>query len=189
MLTEQIVFRELDSPLGTLIAGTTSKGISVNGCCFLEFSDRYDIAKINERMKKHYNNLEVTEGTNATLDQLELELKQYFKGELQEFSIPLDLQGTSFQQTVWSELLKVPYGEVRSYLEIANEIKNPLAVRAVGMANGKNPMAIVVPCHRVIQSDGKLGGYGGGLWRKKHLLTLEGHKNFGSQGKLEKWVS
>ncbi|MFQ5979709.1 MAG: methylated-DNA--[protein]-cysteine S-methyltransferase [Candidatus Heimdallarchaeota archaeon] len=183
MQTEQIVYRELESPLGTLIAGVTSKG-----CCFLEFVDRYDISKINQRMKKHYDNLELIKGTNATLDQLELELKQYFNGDRQEFSIPLDLQGTSFQQAVWSELLKVPYGEVRSYLEIANEIKNPLAVRAVGMANGKNPMAIVVPCHRVIQSNGKLGGYGGGLGRKKHLLTLEGHKNFGSQGKLERWV-
>jgi methylated-DNA-[protein]-cysteine S-methyltransferase len=102
------------------------------------------------------------------------ELLAYFAGILRVFSVPLDMQGTDFQLSVWNQLLKIPYGETRSYAHVAEAVGRPKAVRAVGAANGSNPVAIVVPCHRVIGSSGKLTGYGGGLPLKKRLLELEG---------------
>ncbi|MBZ5629366.1 MAG: methylated-DNA--[protein]-cysteine S-methyltransferase [Acidobacteriia bacterium] len=101
------------------------------------------------------------------------ELEKYFAGELRHFTMPLDLRGTEFQMRCWQALLKIPYGETRTYAEQARAIGQPKAFRAVGMANHDNPIAIVVPCHRVIASDGKLGGYGGGLPLKQKLLDLE----------------
>jgi len=102
------------------------------------------------------------------------QLQEYFVGRLRTFSIPLDLQGTDFQIAVWRRLQEIPFGETRSYAQIAQSISRPNAVRAVGAANGSNPVAIIVPCHRVIGSSGKLTGYGGGLPLKKRLLELEG---------------
>ena len=102
------------------------------------------------------------------------QLEEYFAGRRRGFDLPLDLRGTDFQKRCWQELLKIPHGETRSYAEIARAIGNPAAVRAVGLANGKNPIAIIVPCHRVIGSDGSLTGYGGGLDVKRQLLELEG---------------
>ncbi len=102
------------------------------------------------------------------------QLRAYFAGNLREFDIPLDLRGTPFQLKVWRALETIPFGETRSYLQIAVDIGAEKAVRAVGAANGANPIPIVVPCHRVIGSGGKLVGYGGGLPLKKRLLTLEG---------------
>ncbi len=101
------------------------------------------------------------------------QMTAYFKGELKEFNIPLNPKGTSFQKQVWLALNQIPYGETRSYLQISKEIGNVKAIRAVAAANGKNPLWIVTPCHRVIGSDGSLTGYAGGLWRKKYLLDLE----------------
>ena len=111
---------------------------------------------------------------NHVLVEAGRQLLAYFAGTLREFSLPLDLQGTEFQLRVWHALLEIPYGETRSYREIARRIGAPQAVRAVGAANGANPVAIVVPCHRVVGSNGKLVGYGGGLPLKKRLLELEG---------------
>ena len=102
------------------------------------------------------------------------QLRAYFAGQLRRFDLPLDLRGTDFQLRVWRELERIPYGETRSYLQIAEAIGAPRAVRAVGAANGANPIPIVVPCHRVIGASGKLVGYGGGLPLKKRLLQLEG---------------
>ena len=102
------------------------------------------------------------------------QLRAYFAGKLRNFDLPLDLQGTDFQREVWHSLLRIPYGETRSYAQIAESIGKPKAVRAVGAANGSNPVAIMVPCHRVIGSSGRLTGYGGGLPLKKRLLELEG---------------
>jgi len=102
------------------------------------------------------------------------QLQAYFGCKLRQFRIPLDMQGTDFQKRVWRQLEKIPYGETRSYAQIAAAVGRPAAVRAVGAANGSNPLAIVVPCHRVIGSSGKLTGYGGGLTLKKRLLELEG---------------
>lgn len=107
------------------------------------------------------------------LVETERQLRAYFAGDLRQFDLPLDMVGTAFQQRVWRELLKIPYGETRSYSEVARTIGAPAAVRAVGSANGSNPIPIVVPCHRVIGSGGKLVGYGGGLPLKRRLLALE----------------
>jgi methylated-DNA-[protein]-cysteine S-methyltransferase len=102
------------------------------------------------------------------------ELEEYFAGKRREFTFPLDLRGTDFQQACWQALLAIPYGETRTYADIARAVGKPTAFRAVGMANNRNPIAIVVPCHRVIASDGTLCGYGGGLEVKRKLLELEG---------------
>jgi methylated-DNA-[protein]-cysteine S-methyltransferase len=102
------------------------------------------------------------------------QLDEYFAGERRDFDLELDLRGTEFQRAVWDELLRIPYGETMSYGELARRLGRPERVRAVGAANGRNPVAIVVPCHRVIGADGSLTGYGGGLDRKRALLAVEG---------------
>ena len=114
------------------------------------------------------------EDSNPLLREAVSQLQAYFDGNLRRFRLPLDMPGTEFQKSVWRELGKIPYGETRSYAQIAAAIGTPQAVRAVGAANGSNPVAIVVPCHRVIGSGGRLTGYGGGLPLKKRLLELEG---------------
>jgi len=114
----------------------------------------------------------------ASLQQAMNELKRYLAGERVQFTCPLDLRGTPFQVAVWRELVRIPYGEIRTYAEIARAIGRPTATRAVGMANGANPLAIIVPCHRVIGSNGTLTGYGGGLPTKRWLLALEGNSQF-----------
>jgi methylated-DNA-[protein]-cysteine S-methyltransferase len=101
------------------------------------------------------------------------QLAAYFAGQLTEFDLPLAPAGTQFQQTVWAALQQIPYGQTWSYGQLASKIGNPAAVRAVGLANGRNPIAVIVPCHRVIGADGSLTGYGGGLDRKRFLLDLE----------------
>ncbi|MFC1835778.1 methylated-DNA--[protein]-cysteine S-methyltransferase [Thermodesulfobacteriota bacterium] len=114
---------------------------------------------------------------SAVMDQLVSELDRYFNGESIRFSVPLDLgEGTLFQRGVWEELCRIPYGETKSYRDVAVAIGNGKAVKAVGSANGRNPVPIVVPCHRVIRSDGSLGGYSSGIEMKKSLLELEGGK-------------
>ena len=110
---------------------------------------------------------------NPLLIEAVRQLRAYFTGQLRRFELPLDLAGTEFQKCVWLELTRIPYGETRSYQEMARAIGAPKAVRAVGAANGANPVAIVVPCHRVIGAGGKLVGYGGGLPLKRRLLSLE----------------
>ncbi len=118
-------------------------------------------------------NLENKGSISIHLQQAEKEIQEYFQGERKSFSVNLDLKGSSFQKQVWNELLKIPFGETRSYKEIASSIRNPKAARAVGSANGKNPLSIIIPCHRVISSDGSMGGYAGGLEKKSILLELE----------------
>ena len=109
----------------------------------------------------------------GVLGPIRKELDQYFAGRLKKFSTPVAFKGTQFQTSVWQELRRIPYGETISYLELAKRIRNPKAVRAVGLANGANPIAIIVPCHRVIGSNGSLTGFGGGLPTKRALLELE----------------
>ncbi len=106
------------------------------------------------------------------------QLEAYFRGERREFSLPLEPKGTAFQHAVWRQLLAIPYGRTVSYLDIARQLNNEKAIRAVGAANGQNPIVIIIPCHRVIGSNGQLTGYGGGLWRKAWLLNHE--KQFSS---------
>jgi len=107
------------------------------------------------------------------LTETQRQIDEYFNGQRQQFCVPLELAGTPFQQRVWSALLQIPYGQTRSYAQIARQIGTPDAVRAVGAANGRNPVSIVVPCHRVIGSTGKLTGFAGGLEAKAQLLSLE----------------
>lgn len=114
-----------------------------------------------------------TSAVAAILHQAQRELQEYFAGRRRKFEVPLAPEGTPFQRKVWSQLQKIPYGKTISYAELAKKIKNDKAVRAVGTANGKNPLCIVIPCHRVIASDGSLGGYSGGLSIKEYLLNLE----------------
>jgi methylated-DNA-[protein]-cysteine S-methyltransferase len=111
---------------------------------------------------------------NQWMDQAVREFRAYFAGKLRVFQVPLDMEGTEFQLSVWNALTRIPFGETRSYAQIAQTVGRPNAVRAVGAANGANPVAIIVPCHRVIGSNGTLTGYGGGLPLKKRLLELEG---------------
>jgi O-6-methylguanine DNA methyltransferase len=110
---------------------------------------------------------------DSPLHALRVQLQEYFQGRRREFSVPLRSVGSEFQQRVWVALCEIPYGETWSYLQLALRIGDALATRAVGYANGANPIAIVIPCHRVINADGGEGGYGGGLWRKRILLDLE----------------
>lgn len=110
---------------------------------------------------------------NQHITQCITELDEYFAQKRKDFTIPLDIQGTPFQHTVWQELLKIPFGETRSYKQIAESIGNLLAIRAVGTTNGKNKIMIIIPCHRVIGSNGALTGYAGGLHRKQWLLNFE----------------
>ena len=112
-------------------------------------------------------------GDNPILMRTENELHQYFAGKRDGFSVPLDLRGTPFQKQVWEALLGIPYGETRSYGQLAAQLGNPRATRAIGAANGRNPISIIVPCHRVIGASGKLTGFAGGLDAKAHLLSLE----------------
>ena len=157
----------LESPLGPLVAGATTDGI-----CLVEFTDRRMLETQFARLARLFR-APLVPGTNDHLEQLGGELEQYFAGSLRKFSVPLDFPGTPFQRQVWEQLLAIPYGQTRSYQTIAAAIGKPKAVRAVGHANGLNRIAIVIPCHRVINTDGQLGGYGGGLRRKQFLLDLE----------------
>ena len=112
-------------------------------------------------------------GADKILDKARRELDLYFAGRLKQFTVPVDPKGTEFQRTCWAALQKIPYGRTRSYAQQAVAIGNPKAMRAVGLANGRNPIAVIIPCHRVIGADGSLTGFGGGLPRKKFLLELE----------------
>ena len=167
MLNGKMVYRSWKSPLGGVIDGATDKGV-----CFLEWYDRGGVDKIKQRVVKRYK-LTLQEGNNEHLDQLKQELADYFAGKLKKFSVPVAVTGTPFEHKTWEQLLLIPYGQTRSYSQIANLIGKPRARRAVGRANGANYLSIVIPCHRVIEANGNLRGYGGKLWRKKYLLELE----------------
>ena len=155
------------SPLGELLAMASPQGL-----CLLEFPDGQGLAR-ELRQVEVARAGPAQPGRNAVLEQLEPQLAQYFAGQRQVFSVPLDWIGTPFQQRVWQALLAIPYGQTRSYAEQARAIGQPTAQRAVAAANGSNKISIVVPCHRVIGSNGSLTGFGGGLPRKQALLALE----------------
>lgn len=136
-----------------------------------------EIVKLNIINDNNLDNNEennILEKDTKLLKQTQKQLEEYFEGKRTEFDIPINPKGTTFMKKVWVELLKIPYGEVRTYKEIAEKIGNGKASRAVGMANNKNPIPIIIPCHRVIGSNNKLVGYGLGLDMKKYLLNLEG---------------
>ncbi|MGA2354097.1 MAG: methylated-DNA--[protein]-cysteine S-methyltransferase [Terriglobales bacterium] len=156
---ETLLYTRTLSPVGSLFLAASTKGL-----VRLEFEARMQ--------KLDPNKFQLQESGSALAPYLR-QLDEYFAGERREFTFALDLRGTDFQLVCWNALLEIPYGETRSYRDIAQAIDHPHAYRAVGMSNNRNPVAIVVPCHRVIASGGSLCGYGGGLDIKRKLLDLE----------------
>ena len=154
-----IFCRRIDSPVGPLMLAADE-----NGLRHIEFRDNRHPA---DRSDWHG-------GDNEILDATVTQLREYFDGERRDFDLPLAPQGTEFQRVVWQELARIPYGVTISYAQLAQRVGNASAMRAVGAANGRNPLPIVLPCHRVIGADGSLTGFGGGLPTKQFLLRLEG---------------
>ena len=159
--------RLITTPLGNMFAVADSRGLVL-----CEFHDRPMLPLQVQRVERICGGTPV-EGTNGILDQTQRELNEYFLGQREDFTIPLILDGTPFQSRVWRALRDIPYGATESYGALAARIGDPKAVRAVGLANGANPISIIIPCHRVIGSNGSLTGYGGGLPTKRALLDLE----------------
>lgn len=160
-------YKTLSTPIGEMLAAELDRKL-----CLLDFSDCSG--------KKHLMALEKYYGEKAVVDdsalliKLETQLAAYFNGKLKTFDLPLIFTGTNFQKSVWKKLCDIPYGQTTNYGVIAARLGSPDASRAVGRANGSNPISIVVPCHRIIGKNGDLVGYGGKLWRKKWLLEHEG---------------
>jgi len=166
---DKVYYASLDSLfLKKVFVASTDKGI-----CMLDFltSEKAFLKRLKERF--HGKIIRDDRRNREVLSQL----KKYLKGELRHFDCPLDIKGTSFEKKVWFKLIKIPYGQTRSYKEIAEAIGHPKAFRAVGNANGRNVLPLIIPCHRVIESSGGLGGFGHGVKVKEQLLKLEkGHK-------------
>jgi methylated-DNA-[protein]-cysteine S-methyltransferase len=158
---KRYVYKMVDSPVGKLKLVATDQGLA-------------GILWENDRPRRVRLDIEAEDETHPVLIETERQLQEYFAGRRTAFALRLDLAGTDFQRKVWSALLTIPFGETRSYGQIARQIGSPGAVRAVGAANGRNPVSIVAPCHRVIGSTGKLTGFAGGLDAKARLLALEG---------------
>lgn len=155
------------TPLGSMIVGVHDGGL-----CLLEFAERRMLDTQLKRLSRHMGRVFLP-GEHPMMDSVRRELDAYFDGSLRRFTIPVQAPGTAFQESVWAVLHDIPYGETRSYAQIAEAIGHPEAVRAVGRANGDNRIALVIPCHRVIGSGGEPVGYGGGIWRKEYLLAME----------------
>lgn len=162
-----IVATMIESPVGRLILGATGDAV-----CLLEFPDRRALEVQIETLRKRFDT-PVVPGHNQWTRAAERQLKEYFARRREQFDLPLDYPGTPFQTRVWKQLLKIPYATTISYATLAKRVGSDGACRAVGTANGANRIAIIIPCHRVVNANGKLGGYGGGLWRKQRLLDLE----------------
>ncbi|PSM51158.1 XRE family transcriptional regulator [Chroococcidiopsis sp. CCALA 051] len=157
----------LETPLGALLVGAVERGI-----CAIAYTDKQMLEHHYATIRQHFG-YPILPVTNHHIEHLRDELARYFAGKLTEFTTPLVPQGTAFQEKVWSELQRIPYGTTISYDELARRIGQPTAVRAVARANGMNRIDILIPCHRVIGKDGQLTGYNGGIWRKRLLLELE----------------
>jgi len=156
----------LETPIGPMIAIADEEALFL-----LEFANRKELEREIERMKQ--KGFSILPGKSAPLAQIEQELWSYFEGSLQKFQTPFITLGSPFQKRVWEELQKIPHGETRSYSDIARAIGQPSACRAVARANGTNQLALMIPCHRVIQANGEIGGYAGGITRKQWLLNHE----------------
>lgn len=174
----------IKTPLGIFLAASTEKGVVKLGLPGERETDF--IEELETLFGKSYVLDEDISGFNSPINRrLKEELLEYLDGRRKNFTVPIDLNGTPFQKKVWFELLKIPYGKIKSYGQIARELGKPGAARAVGMANNRNPVPILVPCHRVVGSDGSLVGYGGGLEFKKFLLELEGVRFSGDRCVIE----
>lgn len=170
MMGREFFYTEMDSPIGPL----TIIGTKENGLCNIEFGSIGDARdKLAAWLKKHVPDGELKYSNEELLPVVQA-LDDYFKGNHQKnFDLPIELHGTPFQKKVWNELLNIEYGSTKSYKDIAAAIAAPKAVRAIGTAIGQNPVPIIIPCHRVINTNGKLGGFTGGLDKKIKLLELE----------------
>ncbi len=162
-----IWINRIATPLGSMIMGVHDSGL-----CLLEFAERRmldtQLKRLSQRMGRVF-----LPGEHPLMEQVKQQLDAYFNGSLRSFTLPLQAPGTVFQEAVWQELRAIPYGETRSYSQVAAQIGHADAVRAVGRANGDNRIAIIIPCHRVVGSGGEPTGYGGGIWRKEYLLAME----------------
>lgn len=165
---EPVIAATWESPVGTIVAAAVDEGI-----CLLEFGDHARLERQAPALRRYFKG-PVVVGDHPHLATLFAELGDYFAGTLDRFTVPIVIRGTPFETAVWQALRAIPYGTTCSYADIARAVGSPKAVRAVGSANGRNRIAIVIPCHRVVNTGGKLGGYGGGLWRKVRLLEVEG---------------
>ena len=170
-MQNKIYTNKLNTPIGEMIAGASDEGL-----CLLEFNDRPALTKELEDLKKLLHT-EIVEGEHELITQTKIQIEEYFQGKRKEFSIKLNTPGTEFQKKVWAVLIGIPYGNTRTYKNQAARLGNTASIRAVGKANGDNRIAIIIPCHRVIGTNGDLIGYGGGLWRKHHLLEFEAKVN------------
>ncbi len=155
------------TPLGPMLAATSDDAVHL-----VEFIDRRGLQAQVKRVGLR-SGLVFAPGSTPVSDALERQLAEYFAGTRRTFDLPLRPAGSDFQEAVWDALRAIPYGETRSYADIAESVGRPGAVRAVGTANGANALAVIIPCHRVVRADGSLSGYGGGVWRKRRLLELE----------------
>ena len=164
-----VYYQEFNSPIGLLTIASTEKGI-----CWIEFGGlEENISRLQRFTKKWLKEYKLVE-SEAPLKEAVTQLNDYFAKRRQYFELPLDLYGTPFQKLVWNTLMQIPFGEVRSYKDVAIQMNAPKSVRAIGSANHYNPVPIIVPCHRVIGSNGNLIGYRGGTEIKQYLLNLEG---------------
>jgi methylated-DNA-[protein]-cysteine S-methyltransferase len=159
------LYKTMKSPVGTLKLVASDKGLAA----ILWENDHPGRVRLNPIIE---------DKNHPVLLETERQLNDYFTGKLKTFSLKLDFSGTEFQKRVWKALLIIPFGKTRSYGQVANQIERPKAVRAVGAANGKNPISIIVPCHRVIGSNGTLTGFAGGLEAKAYLLDIESNTDF-----------
>ncbi|MEP0272090.1 bifunctional transcriptional activator/DNA repair enzyme AdaA [Ekhidna sp.] len=166
-----ITINRIATPLGPMMIGVTDEGL-----CLLEFTDRKMLETQIERLKKRMRSEMVT-GQHPMIDKVSEQLNEYFEGRRKEFDVKMVVPGTEFQQKVWDALNKIPYGVTRSYKQQANVVGDVKAVRAVARANGENRISIIIPCHRIIGSDGSIVGYGGGIHRKQWLLKHEFENN------------
>jgi AraC family transcriptional regulator of adaptative response/methylated-DNA-[protein]-cysteine methyltransferase len=173
-----IYTREIQTPLGTMLAGATSEGV-----CLVEFVNRIQLEKEFIELQRLLN-ASIIHGRNTHLDQLENELKEYFEGKRKTFSVTLNTPGDEFSQSVWKTLQNIPYGKTISYKEQAELMNNPKAIRAIATTNGRNRLAIVIPCHRVIGSNGTMTGYAAGIEKKKWLLRFEREHSEKEEGYL-----
>lgn len=162
-----IDLKRIETTLGTMYVCAVKEGI-----CLLEFTDRKMLETEFKSLAKILN-ATIIQGENVHFEVLEQQLKEYFEGQRKTFTVPIFSPGSDFQKAVWTALQKIPYGAVKSYKEQSVLVNKPEAIRAVANANGANRISILIPCHRVVGSNGELTGYGGGLWRKKWLLELE----------------
>ncbi|PCJ64796.1 MAG: cysteine methyltransferase [Bacteroidetes bacterium] len=163
----EIFISYYNSPYGELILGTYNEQL-----CLCDWRYRKMRDAVDNRIKKILN-ASFTKGNSKVLEETVRQLEMYFKGELKQFNLPVLYAGTDFQKQVWSELMNIPYGNTETYLNLSKRLGNVKAIRAVATANGANAISIIVPCHRIIGSDGSLVGYAGGLPAKKKLLDLE----------------